>query len=75
MGLYRTTVTVRGVYDLDRLRSAGAQIVAVGHASATVVVDRNQLELLARWQLRPSHTAVVSELENSKGADIPTSAN
>jgi len=67
LGPYRTTVTVHGLPDMQWLQNQQIPILAATSDSATVLVYRHQLEVLAQRQMFPHDTDLVSDLQSAAG--------
>jgi CARDB len=74
VGPYRTTVTIHGAADLARGKALGIKVLAATKDSATVVVDRLQLEKLAKLHFFPHATELISRLNARGGGKLPNTA-
>ena len=74
VGPYRTIVTIRGTADLARLKKMGATILATTKTTATVIVDRLQLEELAKLRFAPRDTELTDRLQVTGGTRLATEA-
>ena len=70
-GPYITTVTIDGMADINHLRQLNAPILSAHTDTATVIVNKDQLERLALHSMFPADTQLVSQLE---GGAKPLSA-
>ncbi len=73
-GPYRTTVVIRGTADLARLKNLGVTILSSTKTSAIVIVDRLQLQQLAKLQFLPRNTELTDLLQVSGGSRLPRTA-
>ncbi|MGB8646073.1 MAG: thrombospondin type 3 repeat-containing protein [Anaerolineae bacterium] len=74
IGPYRTTITIHGAADLARLKQLGVTILATTRDAATLIVDRLQLEQLAKLHFMPLHTELTARLHARGGALLPNTA-
>lgn len=74
VGPYRTTVLVGGTTDLVRLQAMSVTVLGATANTATVIVDRLQLEELARLHFFPHGTDLAAHLTGAGGARISASA-
>lgn len=71
---FRTTVRIRGVADLARLKKMKIKILASTHDTATVIVRRRKLKLLAKLSFLPQQTEIVTRLKKNGSSALTEAA-